>query len=415
MKELSYYPLTGQPFFDNDSKWVSPLNFLPETTAGMPEEIYLYDVTLRDGEQTPGVTFREDERIRIACALSEMGLKRIEAAMPITSAEAARALTRLNRMNLPSEIVGFARAHPDDINITIDCGCKYILIEHSLNPYFCEYAYNLDQDALAGRIAGSIKKAKDSGLHVTFMGWDFTRTPLDFSRQVYEKVFAEVRPDALALVDTYACATVFAVEYVFKKYKEWFPGLPLEFHVHNDFSLGVAGSMAAVRAGASGVHTAMNGIGERTGNVPTEEVACAFEILMGIKTGVRLEKIYETSRLVSEISKIPVHAGKPVIGERLFKMESGVVTHYTSIMRKKGINPVPVPFMPSLVGRPPMEFVIGKGSGKVTVDFFLHKHGLSANDDQINAILEKVKEEASIRKSLLSEEDFIGIARKILL
>jgi 2-isopropylmalate synthase len=173
--------------------------------------------------------------------------------------------------------------------------------------------------------------------------------------------------------------------------------------------------MAAVRAGASGVHTAMNGLGERTGNVPTEEVACAFEILMGVKTGVKLEKIHATSRLVSEISKMPVHAGKPIVGERLFKIESGVVTHYTSIMQEKGINPVPVPFMPDLVGRPPMEFVIGKGSGKVTADFFLHKHGLSANDDQINAILEKVKEEAYIRKSLLGEEEFINIARNILI
>jgi 2-isopropylmalate synthase len=185
--------------------------------------------------------------------------------------------------------------------------------------------------------------------------------------------------------------------------------------VHNDFSLGVAGSMAAVRAGASGVHTAMNGIGERTGNVATEEVACAFEILMGIKTGVKLEKIYEISRLVAEISKVPIHAAKPIVGDRLFKIESGVITHYTSIMQKKGINPIPVPFMPNMVGRAPMEFVIGKGSGKVTVDFFLHKHGLSASDDQINIILEKVKQEAYVRKSLLSEEEFITIARKILL
>ena len=414
IQQLPYYPLEGQPYFDNDTKWVSPLNFLPEAMAGFPESVYLYDVTLRDGEQTPGVTFREDERVRIACALAELGVKRIEAAMPVTSQGAVNALKKLVKMNLPTEIVSFARAHKDDINLSIECGCKYILIEHSINPYFCEMAYKLDQDALVERIAASIKMAKDAGMHVTFMGWDFTRSPLEYSKTVYEKVFNLVRPDALALVDTYACATPFAIEFVFKKFREWFPYMPLEFHVHNDFGLGVASSMAAVRGGARGIHTAMNGIGERTGNVATEEIAGAFEILMGIKTGVKLEKIYETAQLVSEISKVPIHASKPIIGGRLFDIETGVITHYTSIMQSMGIKPVPVPFMPNLVGREPMKFVIGKGSGRVTVDYFLNKLGYTANDVQIEKILEKIKEEAYITKSLLTETQFRNIVEKVL-
>jgi len=414
MQELNYYPLNGQPYFDNEKKWVSPFNFLPEAMQGMPESIYVYDVTLRDGEQTPGVTFLEDERVRIACALSELGVKRIEAAMPITSQGAANALKRLNRMNLDAEIVSFARAHSADIDLSIDCGSKFILIEHSLNPYYCQYAYKLDQDKLVERIVDSIKMAKDAGLHVTFMGWDFTRTPLEFSKEVYTKVFKAVRPDRLAVVDTYACATPFAIEFVFNKYREWFPEMPLEFHVHNDFNLGVASSLAAVKAGAVGIHTAMNALGERTGNVATEEIAAAFEILMGIKTGIKLEKIYETSKLVAEISKVPISGSKPIIGSRLFDIESGVITHYTSIMKKKGINPVPVPFMPSLVGRDPMKYVIGKGSGKVTIDYFLSKNGLKVTDDQIDIILEKVKEEATVRKSLLSEQELLRIAEKFL-
>lgn len=414
IQELPYYPLQGKPYFDNETKWVSPLNFLPEAMEGFPESVYLYDVTLRDGEQTPGVTFREDERIRIACALSELGVKRIEAAMPITSQGAVNALKKLVKMNLPTEIVSFARAHKDDINLSIECGCKYILIEHSINPYFCELAYKLNQEALVERIATSIKMAKDAGLHVTFMGWDFTRAPLEYSKAVYEKVFNIIRPDALALVDTYACATPFAIEFVFKKFREWFPYMPLEFHVHNDFGLGVASSMAAVRGGAQGIHTAMNGIGERTGNVATEEIAGAFEILMGIKTGVKLEKIYETAQLVADISKVPIHASKPIIGGRLFDIETGVITHYTSIMQSKGIKPVPIPFMPNLVGREPMKFVIGKGSGRVTVDYFLNKFGYTASDDQIEKILEKIKEEAYITKSLLTETQFRNIVEKVL-
>jgi len=414
MQELEYYPLTGQPYFDNEKKWVSPLNFLPQVYDGFPDSIYIYDVTLRDGEQQPGVTFREDERIRIACALAELGVKRIEAAMPITSEGAVRALKKLVKMDLPTEIVAFARAHPDDINLAIDCGCKYILIEHSLNPYFCQYAYNVDKEMLVERIVSSIKMAKDAGMHVTFMGWDFTRTPLEFSKDVYDKVFAQIKPDALVIVDTYACATPFAIEFVFRKYSEWYPGLPLEFHVHNDFNLGVASSMAAVRGGAKGIHTAMNALGERTGNVATEEIACAFEILMGIKTGVKLEKIYETAQLVAQISKVPIHPSKPILGDRLFDIESGVITHYDSIMQAKGIKPVPVPFLPHVVGRDPMKYVIGKGSGRVTVEFFLEKNGLKATPEQIDEIISKVKEEAYITKSLLTEKQFLKIAQKVL-
>ena len=414
MQELPYYPLAGQPYFDNGNKWVSPFNFLPEAREGFPESIYIYDVTLRDGEQTPGVTFREDERVRIACALAELGVKRIEAAMPITSQGAVNALKRLTKMNLPAEIVSFARAHKDDINLSIECGCKYILIEHSVNPYYCQYAYNLDQDMLVERIVSSIKMAKEAGLHVTFMGWDFTRTPLEYSKEVYTKVFNTVKPDALALVDTYACATPFAIEFVFRKYREWFSDIPLEFHVHNDFGLGVASSMAAVRGGARGIHTAMNALGERTGNVATEEIAAAFDILMGIKTGVKLEKIYETAQLIAQISKMPIPASKPIIGDRLFDIESGVITHYTSIMQAKGINPVPVPFLPHMVGRDPMKFVIGKGSGRVTIEFFLEKYGYKATNEQIDQILTLIKEEAYITKSLLTEKQFLNIVEKVL-
>lgn len=414
MKELEDYKLLGQPYFENDTKWVSPFNFYPEVKGNFPESIYIHDVTLRDGEQQPGVTFREDERVRIACALSELGVKRIEAAMPITSTSAVNALKRLIKMNLPTEIVSFARAHRDDINLSIECGCQHILIEHSVNPYFCQYAYGLNEESLVERISTSIKLAKNAGMHVTFMGWDFTRTPLEFSKKIYEKVFSISKPDALVLVDTYACATPFAIEFVFNKYREWFPWLPLEFHVHNDFNLGVASSMAAVKGGASGIHAAMNALGERTGNVATEEIACAFEILMGIKTGVKLDKLYETAELVSKISKVPIHASKPIIGSRLFDIESGVITHYTTIMQDKGIKPVPVPFLPHVVGQKDMEYVIGKGSGRVTIEYYLKKNGYVADEKQMALILEKVKEEAYITKSLISEQQFVKIVEKIL-
>ncbi|MCR4426933.1 MAG: homocitrate synthase [Firmicutes bacterium] len=414
MDEWTLEQLKGKPWFDNDRFWTSPHNYSPAITAKLPAKVYFHDVTLRDGEQTPGVAFKADERIVIAEALSELGVQRIEAGMPIVSDDIAAGIKKLVNMNLKSEIVAFARAHKDDINASLDCGVRAIVVEHTVNPYMCRWGYDLTEEKVIDRLVSAVSMAKANGLHTTFMGWDFFRAPLEFSKKVYKAVVDQARPDALTLVDTLGVATPAAVQETFEEFRRMFPGMKLEFHVHNDFGMAVGAVLGAVLGGADGVHTAINGIGERTGNVATEEVAMALECLWGIDTGLDLSKIMYVSKAVEEISKFRLAKNKPIVGQHLFDIESGVVTHVISEMNKKGFKPVMTPYTSEMVGQSSVRFVLGKGSGKVTVLQYLEKHGVKATDEQVDIIVERVKSLGRVMKSLLSEDDFLRIVRDVL-
>jgi len=412
-EEFDYYPLEGQPYFDNDRYWVSPLNFLPESLAKMPEKIQIHDCTLRDGEQTPRVTYTRPERVRIAQQLNELGVDRIEIGMPVISEDLRNAIKDVLKMDFKSKIVSFSRAHPDDIRMSIECGVRDIIVEHTVNPYLCKYAYHLDEDGLLKRVSESIAAAKKGGLWTNYMGWDFSRTPLEFSRKVYQAA-VDAGADALTIVDTFAVATPAAIGYAVRKMHEWFPGVQLEFHVHNDFGLGMATAMAAVENGVTVIHTAMNALGERTGNLATEEVATTFGILMGNRTNVQLDKLNYTSKLISDITGIYPNVNKTVFGANCFGIESGVVSHYTEAMRRVGFKPIAYPYLPEVVGRTESDYFIGYLSGRLTVEYYLQKNGMEATKEQEEEILSAMKAECLIRKALLTEQEFITIAKKIL-
>lgn len=412
-EEFDYYPLENQPYFDNNRFWISPLNFIPENIDCYPDKIVLHDCTLRDGEQTPGVAYSKAERIRIAKQLDTLGIDRIEIGMPIISEELRSAIKEVMSLNLKSEIVAFARAHKDDVRYSIECGVRSIIIEHTVNPYLCKYAYNLTEDDVCRRVADNVAHAKKAGLWVNYMGWDFSRTPLEFSRKVY-KAAVEAGADAITLVDTFAVATPKAIGYAVKKFSEWFPEVPIEFHVHNDFGLGMATALAALENGASVIHTAMNALGERTGNLATEEAATTFGILMGNRTSVNLEKLSETSKVISDITGIHPNVNKTVFGKNCFGIESGVVSHYTQALRNVGFRPIAYPYLPEVVGRKEEEFVIGYLSGKMTMDYYLEKNGIEASTEQKEKVLEAVKEECMVRRTLLSEDELIKLAKKVL-
>ena len=413
IEEFDFYPLEGQPYFNNDRFWVSPMNFLEENISNYPDKIQIHDSTLRDGEQTPRVSYLKSERIRIAEQLNKLGVDRIEIGMPIISEDLRDAIKDVMRRDFTSKVVSFARAHPDDVRLTIECGVRDIIVEHCVNPYLCKYAYNLTPDDLLKRVSTHVDMAVKAGLWVNFMGWDFTRTPLEFSRKIYQAA-VDAGANALTVVDTFAVATPKAIGFIFRKMSEWFPGVQLEFHVHNDFGTGMGAAMAAVENGATVLHTAMNALGERTGNLATEEVATTFELLLGGRTNVNLELLNETAELISDITGIYPNVNKTVFGKNCFGIESGVVSHYAEGMQKKGINPAAIPYLPHVVGREAHDYFIGYLSGRLTVDHYLEKYGLNATNEQREAVLEAVKAECLVRKALLPEASFVKLAKCVL-
>ncbi|GAG05101.1 unnamed protein product, partial [marine sediment metagenome] len=264
---------------------------------------------------TFGVAFSPDERVRVAEALDELGVPRIELGMPPASPVILEGMKRVVKRNLKAELVAFVRTIKSDIDMAIDCGVKTVILEHIMNPYACELAYGLDKAAVIDRLVSSVRYANEKGLKTIFMGWELTRgDDLDYIKEVYTTLVREAHLDGLVAVDTVGTAMPRAIRFIFRKLGEWLPGVPLELHTHNEFSLANAQVLEAVAEGATVIHTAMNGLGERTGNTATEEVAVMLELLAGVKTGIALDRIKYASSVVENISRRPVPPSKAIVG-----------------------------------------------------------------------------------------------------
>lgn len=413
IKELPAMPLNNTPYFDGE-KWVCPLNFDKNIRGESASNVYIHDVTLRDGEQTCGLSWSEDERVFIAEALNELGVKSIEVGMPVVSEENMRAIKRLVNKKLKSEIVTFARALKKDIDASLECGATRIVIEHVVNPYDNEIVYGVDEKQLIDRVVSAIEYAKENGMIPTFMGWDATRSNFDYVLRVFSEIARQAKPYSIVFVDSFGVASPYAIEYVFTELKRAIPEIPLEFHVHNEFGLAMGSVFAAVKAGAAGIHSSVNGLGERTGNVATEEVAAALKILMNIETGIDLKKIGRISKLIEDISKIRVANNKPVVGKKLFWVESGIVVDAIEKLNQAGIKPAMTPYLPSIVGMGEVEIKLGAFSGKSSVKYWLKKLGISCNEKSIDEITKRVRKEGRIRGEILELEDFKRIIDEVL-
>jgi isopropylmalate/homocitrate/citramalate synthase len=335
--------------------------------------------------------------------------------MPPASPDIQKGIKQVVKRNLSSEVITFIRTLKDDIDKSIDCGVKSVILEHIANPYACEAGYGLEKSEVIDRITSSILYAKENGLKTIFMGWDFTRgDDLDFIKEVYTAFVKEAQPDGIVIVDTVGVALPRAVRFIFRKLGEWLPNVPLEFHTHNELGLANAGIMEAVAEGARAVHTAMNGLGERTGNAATEEVAVMLELMAGIKTGLHLDRLMDTSLLVENISGRKVPSNKPVVGRGLFDMETGIGVDLHRKLVKAGFNVTIQAFLPEIVGQDPVQLVLGKNSGAATIEYFLDKYSLEATKDQIKEITDRVKREGRIQRALLTESQFVRICQEVM-
>lgn len=415
MKVLDNMPMEGAPWFEKGIKWVSPMNFDPAVMpASTSKRVYIHDVTLRDGEQTCGLNWTEDERVEIGVALDDLGVDRIEVGMPAVSEDISRAITRLVKMNLRAAIVPFARCVKDDIDAAVDAGASHIVVEHAVNPYTCMYGYNCDTEKLVDRIVSSVAYAKEQGLATTFMGWDVTRATLDYVLGVYERVVAAAKPEAVVFTDSFGVASPHAIFHAITQLKSRLPGVRVEFHVHNEFGMAMGSVVAAAYAGVDGIHSSINALGERTGNVATEEVAAALKLLLGIDTGVDISKLGEVCGMVERITDIPTWRNKPVTGTRLFWLESGVVVDAKAKMEPAGLIPAMCPYMPEVVGHSPIEVVMGGSSGKASVKYFLEQRGVACTDAQVDEILEKAKTLGRSLRRVLEPAEVDAIINEVL-
>jgi methanogen homocitrate synthase len=416
MGEYNMDRLKGKPYFNNDGWWVCPFNFVEEVSKDLKgKKVSIHDVTLRDGEQTLGVSFSPEERVRIAEALTDMGVPRIEVGMPIAAPEILKGIKAVVKRDLKSEIVAFIRVLKSDIDVSIDCGVKTVILEHSTNPYACDAGYGLNKTQVIDRIVTAALYAKEKKLKTIFMGWDLTRgDDLDFIKDVYTAVVQDGKVDGVVVVDTFGVALPQAIRFIFRKLREWIPDVPLEFHTHDEFGLAIGSVLEAVGGGAGVIHTAVNALGDRTGNAATEEVVMMLELLAKIDTGIALDRIKDVSLLVENISRRTVPLNKPIVGRGLCSLETGIGVDLTKKMNRAGFKLVVEPFMLGLVGQDPLKLVLGKNSGVATVEYFLDKAGLSATKDQVKEITDRVKYEGRLQHAILTESQFARICKEVM-
>ncbi len=390
--------------------WVSPYNFVDEVRGGLdlPKKVEIHDATLRDGEQTPGVVFRKDDKVRIAQKLDEVGIERIEAGMPAVSDEDFAAIKEITGLGLKAKIYAFARAMTVDIDKAVECGCHGVVIEIPIGYPKLKYQFKWTWEDVLRKSIDCINYARKRNLHTVYFPYDTTRSREEDLTNLLTRLMEVAPPDSIGVIDTMGCALPEAVKYLVRKVKK-LTGIPVEIHTHNDFGMGVATELAAVAAGAEVVHSCVNGLGERTGNAAMEELMVGLHILLGMKTRYRFDKLIELSDLVSSLSKVQLASNKPVVGRSNYIRESGIGIDL--VMTK------PLAMFgtaPRLTGRE-AEIVLGKKSGKASITYTLEKLGIKdVSDESVTEILKAVKDKGTEKKGLLSPDEIQEIIKRKL-
>ena len=396
-------------------KWfTSPWNHLPDVTKSYAfrKDIKIHDVTLRDGEQQTAVVFRREEKVAIAKKLDALGIHRIEAGMPAVSPQDRAAISDIAALGLKAEIFGFARCIPAEINVIKECGCKGVVIEIPASDHMIKYGYGWPIERAMKASIETTLAAKEAGLYTVFFTIDSTRTELNRFLDIVEQVATEGHMDALTMADTMGVTTPDSYGYVVRKVIERLKK-PVEAHCHQDYGLGVANTIASLQAGASVAHTTITGLGERAGNVPVEDVVLALLTLHNIDLGIKTEKFVETSKFVMDLAKVTQPPNRPIVGDKLYEVESGIIAGWVRLARKE--HPLEyIPFAPGLVGQKPVNIVLGKNSGPPSMEEWCEKLGIKATEDERMAMLQLVKAKSFDKKDLLTADEFRAIAEQVL-
>jgi 2-isopropylmalate synthase len=367
--------------------------------------VRIFDTTLRDGEQTPGVTVTPEQKIQVAAKLDELGIDAIEAGFPIVSQGEMHAIKSIAKQGLKAEICGLARTIEADIDAALRCDLKYVHTFIATSDIHMQYKLKMNRDQVLAKAVKAVEYAKKHGLQVEFSAEDATRSDRAFLLKVFNAV-KEAGADRLDIPDTVGYATPHYVADLVREVSDS-TRLPVSVHCHDDFGLAVANSISGINAGAACAHVTINGLGERAGNASLEEFVMALQCLYQKTHGIKTELLYETSKFVSNTMGIIVQPNKAIIGENAFGHESGIHTH--------GVlsNPLTYePISPELVGRKRW-LQAGKHAGAHGIRAMLEEFGIKPTDDQLKIIVEKQKNIADKGKAITTA-DLLSISGEVM-
>nr|WP_181953947.1 homocitrate synthase family protein [Pyrobaculum arsenaticum] len=357
--------------------------------------IRIFDTTLRDGEQMPGVALSPSEKLQIALALDEAGVDMIEAGFAAVSKDEQMAIRQISKEVATAKVVSLARMAKSDVDAALDADVDMIHLFIATSDIHLKYKLGITREEAIRRIEEVVSYAKSHGVDILFSAEDATRSDLDFLVEAY-KTAISAGADEINVPDTVGVMTPSRMVYLIGYLKQRLPPVPMHVHCHDDFGMAVANTVTAIENGADVAQVVVNNFGERAGNAALEEVVAAVHYLLGYKTNIKLEKLYELSQLVSKLFGIPVPPNKAVVGENAFSHEAGIHVH--GVLN----NPFTYePMRPEDVGNR-RRIVLGKHSGRHAVVWALKNIGVEPTDDLVDYVLNAVKELA-VRKVKVDE------------
>ena len=375
-----------------------------ESELKFPDGIIIYDTTLRDGEQTPGVCFSLEDKLEIARKLDKIKINQIEAGFPIVSKREKESVSKIAAEGLKADILALTRTKPEDIDAALDCDVDGIITFIGTSDIHLDHKMHITRQDAINLCENAIDYAKDHGLYVAFSAEDATRTDIDFLKRIYLKA-EECGANRVHIADTTGAITPQGIQYLVSELKKDLK-TNIALHCHNDFGLAVINSISGVLAGATHVSTTVNGIGERAGNASLEELIMALKVLYGKDLGFKTKYIKELSDLVSKASGLPIPYNKPVVGNNVFRHESGI--HVDAVIEEPLCYE---PYVPELVGQK-RQLVLGKHSGCRAVRAKLNECDLEVSDDELIEIVKLVKKSREEGK-YINDDVFKDIVKSI--
>ncbi|UCE10274.1 MAG: homoaconitate hydratase [Candidatus Thorarchaeota archaeon] len=378
----------------------------------LPDRVFIWDETLRDGEQTPGVALTTDEKIEIAKMLDEVGSAVVTVGFPAVSEDEKRSVAAIAAEGLQKAVIAApARAVISDIESCIDAGVKEVPVFIATSDFRLKYQLRMTRDQMLERLQECVEFGKEHGLRIHYIAEDSTRSDMDFLCRAYRSAI-DAGADTICVADTVGFARPEVMRHIMREIKSnlWKKSkykVPIAVHCHDDFGLANANTLVAVEEGVTYPHVCVNGYGERAGNAAFEEVVMSLDQLYGVDTGIDTERIFRLSTLVEKHFVVPLPLHKAISGDNAFTHSSGIHSHgqLTHSMTYE-------PISPGIVGRR-REFHLGKFVGRHFVEYMLKMGGVKATTEQAKAIAEQVKKSHEEQKKSQSRDSFDQIKKDL--
>jgi len=363
----------------------------------MKPRVTIVDTTLRDGEQTAGVVFANKEKVRIAKYLDELGVHQIEAGIPVMGGDEKEVIQEIVQSGLKASIMGWNRAVIADIKHSLECGVDAVAISISTSDIHIKHKLKSTREEVLDKMVRAAEFAKEHNVYVSVNAEDASRSDMDFLIQ-FAKAAKKAGADRLRFCDTVGMLTPFTTYEKIKRIVEEV-GIDIEMHMHNDFGLATANTLAGIKAGATHAGVTVLGLGERAGNAALEEVVMALKYLEGIDLNFKTELFREVSEYVAQAAGRQLPSWKAIVGTNMFAHESGI--HADGVLK----NPIAYEaFTPEEVGLT-RQIIIGKHSGTKAIKAKFAEYGIVVSDEEAQDLLERVRAAAvELKRSLFDKE-----------